>query len=203
MPALYRAALTGSNSALGELLQRFRDELLQQAEAELPADLRQKVSPSDVVQISLAEGANAFHQFDGENGAPFKAWLIQILRRNILDAVRHYRLAEKRDVRREQPLDGDKPRNGTLEHFTAPGPSPLSGLLLDEKRACVLAAIQNLPENDRTIILMRNVEVLSFDEIAQKLGISAEAARKRWQRAIQRLSVHLAPLQDSSICEPR
>jgi DNA-directed RNA polymerase specialized sigma24 family protein len=48
-------------------------------------------------------------------------------------------------------------------------------------------SLQQLPEHMRTVILLRQREYLSFAQIGEQMGRSADAARKLWVRAIARL----------------
>ena len=54
-----------------------------------------------------------------------------------------------------------------------------------------------MPDHYREIITWHHREQLSFEEIGRRHGISAEAARKRWTRALGRLRKELGPSHDS------
>jgi DNA-directed RNA polymerase specialized sigma24 family protein len=49
----------------------------------------------------------------------------------------------------------------------------------------------------REVVTWHHCEQLSFEEIGRRHGISAEAARKRWTRALRRLRKELGPSHDS------
>jgi RNA polymerase sigma-70 factor (ECF subfamily) len=58
-------------------------------------------------------------------------------------------------------------------------------------RAKRRAAMERLPEDYRQVLMMRYQDQLPFEEIAQKLGRTANAVRKLWARAVERLEVEL------------
>jgi RNA polymerase sigma-70 factor (ECF subfamily) len=69
----------------------------------------------------------------------------------------------------------------------ARGPSPSELALARELVERVTRAVADLPEADREILLMRQVEQLPYEEVACLLEIEEAAARKRYGRALLRL----------------
>jgi RNA polymerase sigma-70 factor (ECF subfamily) len=65
--------------------------------------------------------------------------------------------------------------------------SPSRQMMAAEQAAALRAALLRLPEDYRQVILLRNIERLSFQEIGARLQRSNEAARKLWVRAVDRL----------------
>lgn len=57
----------------------------------------------------------------------------------------------------------------------------------DEALEHLLEAVSGLEELDRRIVVYRGLEGLSHEEVGQLLGLTTEAAKKRWQRALERL----------------
>ena len=72
-------------------------------------------------------------------------------------------------------------------------PSPAQAAVHQEDLACALAAIQKLPELDRTVLLLRAKGELSYEEIATTTGLSAGAAKLRVFRARAKLMSLLKP----------
>jgi RNA polymerase sigma-70 factor (ECF subfamily) len=79
-------------------------------------------------------------------------------------------------------------------------PSPSQRQEAREYRRLVTEAVNELPETDREILMMRNLEGLSHQEIAQLLDVSHEAVRKRYGRALIKLQrlLSLRGLAESS-----
>jgi RNA polymerase sigma-70 factor (ECF subfamily) len=74
----------------------------------------------------------------------------------------------------------------------AGGSTPSQRLAQREYEERVRQAVAGLPEADREILLMRNVEGLTHQEVGCLLGITHAAARKRYGRALLRLRKLLA-----------
>ena len=67
------------------------------------------------------------------------------------------------------------------------GSSPSAGLLREEVRRRVQAAIARLPERDREVLVLRHLEQLSVADAAAVLGVSEGAFKSRHLRALRRL----------------
>jgi RNA polymerase sigma-70 factor, ECF subfamily len=186
--ACFAAARAGSTEALGQLLDQFRHYLLEIANAELDAMLRNKVGASDVVQDTFLEAQRVFDRFEGETPPELRAWLRAILLNRIGTTTRYYRDAAKRQAGREVAFAPDSDRQAELEQS---GPTPSRMMMAHERAAALRSAILRLPEHYRQLIVWRQMEDLSFEDIAARLGKSVEAVRKLWSRAIQQLQVEL------------
>jgi RNA polymerase sigma-70 factor (ECF subfamily) len=74
-----------------------------------------------------------------------------------------------------------------MKSLIDPGHSPSQRLAAAETAKAIKLAIAELPEADREILLMRQLEGTQFKEIAQILDIDPAAARKRFGRALLKL----------------
>jgi RNA polymerase sigma factor (sigma-70 family) len=70
-------------------------------------------------------------------------------------------------------------------------PTPSRELARREREAALLAALERLPGPYRDVVIWHHREQLAFEEIGRRRGISAEAARKLWARALARLRQEL------------
>ncbi len=179
----------GDADALGKLLEAFRPYLLLLANRELPDALRAKYGASDLVQETLLEAHRDFalKAFPGPD--ELRAWLKQVLMNNLTDSVRRYCESDKRSVERERSLDDKRQSFGA--RLTDRNPTPASSAAALEEAAALEGALDRLPPDDRTAILLRNRDHLSWDEIGNRLGRTGEAVRKLWSRAILRLRIEL------------
>ncbi len=100
--------------------------------------------------------------------------------------ARQYRATAKRQLGKEVQLAPGGPGEPA-----ATLPSPSKYLMQEERAAALNAALQRLPEHYRHVILWRQMENLSFEAMAARLGRSAEAVRKLWGRAILQLQHEL------------
>lgn len=190
---LLAEARSGSNSQLGELLQSYRDYLLLVADEELGADLKAKAAPSDLVQESFLEAKRDFPKFTGQSSAELQAWLRRILLNNVANVVRGYRGTDKRDVSRELS-ESELSGSG----IAGRDPTASSLLMKHELLSEVREAVGRLPGHYQDVINWRNYERLSFEEIGDRMGRSAEAVRKLWVRALELLQQELDSANGSS-----
>src|SRR5919204_7061261 len=111
---LLRRARAGSASALGDLLELYRNYLKLLARLQIDRRLQGKADPSDLVQETFLEAARDFGQFRGTTEKELMAWLRQILVTNFANLVRRYRGTQRRDVALERDLAHEMERSFTL-----------------------------------------------------------------------------------------
>ena len=75
--------------------------------------------------------------------------------------------------------------------------TPAAATVRKEMEQRFLEALNELPDDDRELILMRHFEHLGNSEVAEALGLSAPAAGMRYLRAIRRLREALGTDNDS------
>ena len=180
---LLNAARNGDEAALERLWVEMRAYLLEIARRDLGADLRSKLDASDIVQQSLLEAQRDLPEFLGTSDQELRSWLRQLVQHNLEDAGRHFRLARRRSVHREESIS---PGNA----FALVDSRQLTGSTMarrSESDRLLLAAIARLPELRRRIVLMRHRDGLNYCEIARRLDIAEPAARKHWSRAVVQL----------------
>ena len=100
---------------------------------------------------------------------------------NLGNFSRRFRGTESRALGREVPL---RQAAGTA---TSDQSGPEAKLLAQERDEALVSRFAMLPEHYREVVLWRNYERLSFDEIGTLSHRSEEAARKLWTRAIKSL----------------
>jgi RNA polymerase sigma-70 factor (ECF subfamily) len=181
------AARAGSKEALGEALEACRGYLLLVADQELDPDLRAKGSASDLVQETFLEAQRDFGRFVGESEDELLAWLRQMLVHNLLNFTRRYRTTQKRKLGREIVLPTSNSSSVPVPSPCAAGPSPSAEAVKHEHAERLEQAMARLPEDYRRVILLRYQDEQTFEEIGRVMNRSANAARKLWLRAVERL----------------
>jgi RNA polymerase sigma-70 factor, ECF subfamily len=182
-------ARAGNRDALGRLLDTCRHYLLLISGQELAPALRAKVAPSDIVQDSLLEAGRDFPCFRGETEEELLGWLRSILRNNVANTHRHFE-ADKREVAREIAL-GDGAADALLHGARQQTETPSVQVRAREQDQQLQRAMQRLSEHYRQILLLHAAEGLTFVQIAEKLGSTADAVRKQWGRAVEELAKQL------------
>ena len=186
---LIRAAHGGSEGALDTLLRLYRNYLRVLAGCGLGDALGARVDPSDIVQEALMRAFSGFSKFRGESEAELLAWLRQILARQITNAARHHLGTAKREAGRERSMENVLYDSSVAlgRGIAADGPSP-SGAAERHERCVVIAdALAQLPDDYAEVIRLRNLEQLTWDETAARMGRSAGAVRQLWGRAVQKV----------------
>ncbi len=189
-------ARDGSPTALGWLLDTYRHYLLAVAQQGLDAELRVKVASSDLVQQTVVEALADFGRFGGETPEEWAGWLCRILSHNLTDAQRRYRDSQKRQLGREVSL-AEAPPAALAGVLASEQDSPSEEAIAHEDEAALERALAELPHTDRQVVRWRSFERLTFEEVGRRLGCSADAARKRWARAVEQLGQSLEPADES------
>lgn len=180
------AARGGSQDALGNLLQAFRQYLALIAHHGLNGELRSKVGSSDVLQDTFLEAQRDFPRFRGANRSQLQAWLRRLLLNNLLNARRSFQQTQKRATGRERPWDSVQ--NSEHLHPIADDTSPSGHAIRNEELARLERALACLPEHYREVIELRNQQHLSFPEIGARINRSEDSSRMLWTRAFDRLA---------------
>jgi RNA polymerase sigma-70 factor (ECF subfamily) len=195
--ALLAATRRGESAAAGELLQRYREWLCLLARLQLGRRLRAKCDASDVAQQALLEACRALPEFRGGTEAEFTAWLRQILAHVLTHEGRRYygtqQRALEREVSLEQALLESSQQLGGL--LAASDPSPSQEVVRREQGVLLADVLARLPADYREVIILRNLEGLSHEAVAQRMGRGVGAVRMLWVRALARLREEAERLQ--------
>jgi RNA polymerase sigma-70 factor (ECF subfamily) len=134
----------------------------------------------DLVQETFAKALKGFRSF--QQGTNFRAWIYRILRNTFLTS--RSGLAASRTV----PLDVD----GDESTLPADQATPEALLVERATQKQVWAALEQLPVPFREILLLCEVEEMSYQEIAETLGIPQGTVMSRLSRARKALRAALA-----------
>jgi RNA polymerase sigma-70 factor (ECF subfamily) len=189
---LLAEARRGDRQSIGELLTQYRNYLLLLATTQIERRLQPRVSPSDIVQETMLKAHQHFPQFRGQSERELLAWLRQILVTNLAKFVEQYMLAAKRDIRREVSLEqlGAAVEDSSARFRTiadAAGQSPSAAAQHREEAVVLADRLAELPPQYREVLLLRNIQGLSFEEAAARLDRPVGATRMLWLRAIEKL----------------
>lgn len=173
-----------SRNKLPELLEEHRPYLKRIAEKEVPVYLLARFDSSDVVQETLLKAFHQFDQFTGRSDAEFVGWMRGILLNQIVDTIRHH-------GRRMRDMNRDRGMPSSIECERSLTASDL--VQKQELHDRLYQALKKLPEDYRTVLLMRQEQDLSFAEIGRQMQRSTDAARMLWGRAVVMLSKIMQP----------
>jgi RNA polymerase sigma-70 factor (ECF subfamily) len=189
---LLLAAVRGDDQATNKLLERHREALRRMIELRLDRVLSRRVDASDIVQDVLVEANRRLTEYQKSPKLPFHLWLRQMARDRMIDAHRRHRGAARRSLDHEQSLAAPAGMDQSSLDLAAQlcdyrELTPATAATQRELERRFRAAVEQLDETDREVILMRHFEQLSNQEVAQALGLTEPAAGMRYLRAMRRL----------------
>lgn len=141
----------------------------------------------DVAQEAFLKAYRAIPKFRGESA--FYTWLYRIA----INTAKNYLVMMSRRPTEVEPetVEGETPE---LESFLKDQATPENLLLTEEIQKTIVDAIETLPEDLRTAINLREVEGLSYEEIAQVMSCPIGTVRSRIFRAREAIDKRLKPL---------
>ncbi len=143
----------------------------------------------DITQEAFLKCYQKLGQFRGE--AKFGTWLTQI-------AINEAKM-RRRKARPELHESLDEPQTSESESHWQPRdladwrPDPEEQFAKEELRKVVQAGVASLPPAYRVVLVMRDLQQMSNQEVAQALGLSLPATKSRLLRARLQLRENLAP----------
>lgn len=181
-------------------LVRFRPWLMLLTRTQIDRDFQGKFDASDIVQQTLIEAWRSAARFRGTTEAERIAWLRRILAHVLSHEVRRYAGTLKRSVGREFSFDKsiDLSSRRLEGIMTSDITSPSQQVARREQQVLLAEALEQLPAEYREVIVLRHLEDLSHEEIAQRMGRSGGAVRMLWMRALAELRKRLQAHRSSS-----
>ena len=145
----------------------------------------------DIAQETFLRAYRALHQFRGE--AQFYTWLYRIAvntaKKALLDMKRNPVVTESALQASDDEGETSRPGNEPINEET-----PETVLAAQEIAAAVNAAMDALPEDLRQAVTLREIEGLSYEEIATAMGCPIGTVRSRIFRAREAISARVKPL---------
>ena len=185
----------GDDDAVNGLLARHRDAIRRMVDRRMDRVMQRRVDASDIVQDVMLEANRRLGDYLANPTMPFQLWLRHMARDRLIDAHRRHRVAASRSLDREVsltgPSDNDPSSPDGVAGLADRERTPAAAATWHELERRFAAAVEQLDEGDRRIVLLRHFEHLSTAEAADVLGLSKPAAGMRYLRAMRRLRVLL------------
>ena len=164
--------------ALGEIYRRYRQQVFGLCRYLLDS----RESAEDATSEVFLKLQRSIDRYD--RSIPFPRWLLRVTGNQCIDVLRRQR--RRRYVMAEVAEEAQVLETPSSE------PSPLVAAITTEERAEVRHAIAGLPENYRVPLVLRYYSELSYDEIAEQLGLHRNYVAVLIFRAKQELRRRLA-----------
>ena len=189
-------AREGDGAALGLLLERYHNYLTLLARVQIGSRIQAKLDVQDVVQEVALEVHRRIGGFRGSSEGEFLAWLRQILGGVLADQIRRFLGTKRRDVRLERELSEglDRSSRAMGAPLTTGENSPSAQASRREQAVLLADAINGLPLDYREVIILRQLEGLSFPEVAARMGRTQDSVKNLWARALAKLRRELEAL---------
>ena len=162
---------------LGRLISRF---------------VRDTGEAEDVTQEAFIKAYRALPGFRGDSA--FYTWLYRIG----INTAKNYLLANKRRAPTSTPFDAEEAESfedaGLLQEVS----TPENELMSKQVVSVVQATLQQLPEDLRSALTLREIEGLSYEEIASVMNCPVGTVRSRIFRAREAVAEKLRPLLETS-----
>lgn len=157
-------------------------ELFDQHAREIVAFLARRTGDPEAAVDLLAETfAAAFEgrgEFRGENPSSERAWLFAIARNQLTDHFRseqaHGSAVRRLGIERRELTDSEYDR---IEELAG----------TEQLRVLVADQVERLPAEQQDAVQLRLIDELSYEEVAERLGITQQAARARVSRGLRTL----------------
>ena len=186
---LVALAKDGDESAVDQLCRVYAERVQWIVRLRMGKELRRKLDSMDVVQEALIHALGGIADFTYENEGDFVKWLSKIAV-NALHDNRDRLYAEKRDIRKEVPISNSGRRIGS-RFSGVRGPvattTPSAIMSKREDLARLDKAMDALKPHYKEVIVLTKIEGLDYQQVADRLGKSSEAARKLVSRAMTAL----------------
>jgi RNA polymerase sigma-70 factor (ECF subfamily) len=183
--ALVERVQRGDKAAFDVLVARYQHKVVKL----IMRYVKDQAEALDVAQEAFIKAYRAMPRFRGDSA--FYTWLYRIA---INTAKNHLVAARRRPLNYD--LDIQDPEQYDMQARLKDIDTPEATLLSEEIRETVNRAIEGLPEDLRTAIMLRELEGMSYEEIATAMECPVGTVRSRIFRAREAIDKRLKPLLD-------
>lgn len=144
----------------------------------------------NLVQETFFKAFRGLKTFSGD--AAFFTWLYRIAKNVVTSSARYDaarpKIAASLD---DSAVEGGPTRGAAL---VSGGPDPAEAALTEERRTLVVRAVAALPSDFREVVVLRDFEDRSYEEIADLLGLAVGTVKSRLHRGRAALAEILRPV---------
>ena len=183
---LVERAQGGDRRAFDLLVLKYQQKILKLV-------MRYVRDPTEALDVSQEAFVKAYRALPGFRGeSAFYTWLYRIA----INTAKNYLVALQRKPV-EYDLDAHAPEDAERHAHLRDEETPEGLAMQEQLREGVEQAIAALPEELRTAIMLREIEGLSYEEIAAAMDCPVGTVRSRIFRAREAIDVAIRPLTDS------
>lgn len=168
--ALIKAARQGDVNAYNTLVLHYQD----QAYSVAYRIMGEADSAADAAQEAFISAYRAIASF---RGGSFRAWLLRIVTNACYDELR------RRKRRPQTSLDALSVEDESPDSLVSHTENPEAHAQRMELSAAIHHCLQNLPDDQRAVAVLSDIEGLSYEEIAAALGVALGTVKSRLSRS--------------------
>jgi RNA polymerase sigma-70 factor (ECF subfamily) len=194
--ALVAELQAGSERAFAELIAQYHQPLYSLIARSLH-------DPADAADITQEVFIKVFRNIRGFHGdSSLRTWLYRIALHEASNQRRWWSRHKRQEIAMEAPYcsrceaDADNDAQSLGATLADAGCSPFDFASQQEVRVRVEAALREVPEAFRTVVVLREIDGFAYDEIAEILGVNLGTVKSRLTRGRSALRALLAPKQD-------
>jgi RNA polymerase sigma-70 factor (ECF subfamily) len=182
--ALMLRVKSGDDAAFAELVDKYKQPVMNL----VYRNLRDATEAEDLAQNVFVQVHKSAHRYQAT--ARFSTWLFTIARNLCLNEIRRRSRHPADSLDAAHQENEDQPARQFEDHKTF---LPTENILQHELEAKVESAMAELPETQRTAILLCRQDELSYEEIAEVIGCSLSATKSLIHRGRETLKQKLKP----------
>ncbi len=170
---LVAKAKEGDQNAFGKLMTRYRDSIFFMV-------LKMVHNRDDAEDLTIEAFGKAFNNIGNYSADfAFSTWLFKIATNNSIDFIRKKRLLTTSLDQTSTTEDGETSPIAVRDH----APNPEQSIIKDQRAEKIRSAIEELSPKYRSLIELRYLDELSYEEIAEKLDIPLGTVKAQLFRA--------------------
>lgn len=188
----------GSEEAFAWLIATYHQPVYSLIARTIPAGS----DPADITQevfVKIYRGISGFH-----GGASLRTWIYRIALHEALNQRRWWSRHRRQEVTIEADVgsSGDGQPLCLKDTLVDEHKSPFELAAQNEVQAKVEAALQQIPDAFRAVVVLRDLEGFTYEEIAEILNVNLGTVKSRLMRGRAHLKVQLAPYADETGKKP-
>jgi RNA polymerase sigma-70 factor (ECF subfamily) len=203
--ALVAELQAGSERAFAELIAQYH----QQIYSLISRSLQDPADAADITQEVFIKVFRSIRNFHGDSS--LRTWLYRIALHEASNQRRWWSRHKRQEIAMEAPYcmrceaDSEEDPLSLGATLADAGYSPFDFASQQELRQRVEAALREVPQAFRTVVVLREMEGFAYEEIAEILGVNLGTVKSRLTRGRAALRLLLAPRQDATatcgLCE--
>jgi RNA polymerase sigma-70 factor, ECF subfamily len=191
--ALLADLKAGSEDAFALLIAQYHQPLY----SLIARNINDPADAADITQdvfIKVFRGIRGFH-----GDASLRTWLYRIALHEASNQRRWWSRHKRQEINIDTPFESDEDQSGSSLSLALAdhADSPFDQVAQGEIRERVEAALQQLPEAYRTVVVLREIEGFAYEEIAEILEINLGTVKSRLTRGRSALKALLSVAEDA------